>query len=161
MASDVTYRVAEEPRGLQPACSFLGQVHAALRPIGYPVMRIFVGLAFVLHGYQKLSLVVSGHGAGFAHFFAAHGFVPGHVWLVVVGCIELFGGLMLAAGLLTRLAALAVGIDLLLALVIVLLPSAGFNEANQLILLWGLMVFGIGCIGGGPASLDALIGKEL
>ncbi|MGH7118867.1 MAG: DoxX family protein [Acetobacteraceae bacterium] len=160
MPSDLSY-LAAEVRGLRPACSFLGQIHAALRPIGYPVMRIFVGLAFVPHGYQKLLLVLSGHGTGFANFFAAHGLVPGHFWLIVVGCIEFFGGLMLAAGLLTRLVAVVLGVDLLLALIIVLLPTAGFNPENQLILMWGVMVFGVGCIGGGRASLDALIGREL
>ncbi len=149
-----------EMRGLQPMCSFLGRVHATLRPIGYPLMRIAVGLAFVPHGYQKLSLLLTGQGASFAYFFAAHGFVPGMFWTIVVGCVEFFGGLMLAAGLFTRLAALALGIDLLLALVTVLLPAARFSPVNQLVLMWGCMVFGIGCIGGGPSSLDAMIGKE-
>lgn len=80
MPSDLSYPAAEA-RGLRPASPLLGRIHAALRPIGYPVMRIFVGLAFIPHGYQKLSLVLAGHSAGFAHFFAAHGFVPGHFWL--------------------------------------------------------------------------------
>lgn len=160
MSSDARYPLPEVA-ALQPMSAFLGRLHDAVRPLGYPVMRIAVGLAFVPHGYMKLSMVLSGHGAGFAKFFAAHGFVPGMFWLIVVGCIEFFGGLLLAAGLLTRVAALALGIDLLLALVIVLLPHVGFNEQNQLILMWGLMVFGIGCIGGGPSSLDAMISKEL
>ncbi|MGH7067097.1 MAG: DoxX family membrane protein [Acetobacteraceae bacterium] len=143
-------------------CSFLGAVHDALRPIGYPVMRIAVGLAIASHGYVKLSLLLSGHGAGFAEkVFAAHGLHPGIFWLAFIGCVEFFGGLLLAAGLLTRLAAVAVGIDLLMALILVLLPRGGLNAGDQLILMWGLMVFGIGCIGGGPSSLDAVIGKEL
>lgn len=150
-----------EVRGLRPMCAFLGAVHDALRPVGYPVMRIAAGLAIVPHGYDKLSLLLSGHGAGFAKFFAAQGLHPGIFWLAFIGCVEFFGGLMLAAGLLTRLAAVAVGVDLLMALVLVLLPHAGLHGENQLILMWGFMVFGIGCIGGGPASLDALIGKEL
>ncbi len=150
-----------EIRALRPMCSFLGGVHGALRPIGYPVIRVATGLAFVSHGYVKLSLLLSGHGAGFAKFFAAQGLHPGLFWLAFIGCVEFFGGLLLATGLLTRLAAVAVGIDLLLALILVLLPHAGLSPENQLILMWGFIVFGIGCIGGGPSSLDALIGKEL
>ncbi|MDA8051566.1 MAG: DoxX family protein [Rhodospirillales bacterium] len=141
--------------------SFLGRVHSTLRPIGYPVMRIAVGLTVVPHGWQKLSLLLAGHAAGMARFFAAHGYVPGMFWLTVVALIEFFGGLMIAAGFLTRLAALAVGIDLLLALLTVLLPQGGFGLPNQLILMWGFMVFGIGCLGSGRFSVDALIGKEL
>lgn len=160
MSGDLAYPSAGI-RGLRPMCSFLGGVHSALRPIGYPVIRIATGLAIVPHGYVKLSLLLTGHGAGFAKFFAAQGLHPGLFWLAFIGCVEFFGGLLLAAGLLTRAAALAVGIDLLVALILVLLPRAGLNPENQLILMWGFVVFGIGCIGGGPASLDALIGREL
>jgi putative oxidoreductase len=161
LMSGTTHYPTAESTALRPMCSFLGRLHAALRPIGYPVMRIAVGLALVPHGWTKLDVLLGGHAAGMEKLFAAHGFVPAAFWVTVVALVEFFGGLMLAFGFLTRLAAVAVGIDLLLALVTVLLPRAGFTPPVQLVLMWGLMVFGIGCIGGGAFSVDALIGKEL
>lgn len=157
--SIATPYATSEPTYPAPLFSFLAPVHAALRPIGYPVMRIAVGLAFVPHGWAKIQMLLSGKTAGFEKFLAHLGLVPPHAWLIVLTIVEFLGGLLLAAGLLTRLAAVAVGIDLLLIIILVFGPR-GF-AAYELLLLWGIMVFGIGCIGGGPYSLDALIGREL
>ena len=58
----------------------------------YCIMRFIVGLMFACHGAQKLLGFPGGHGG-------VHGL------LVFGGIIELVGGLMIAFGFLTRLAA--------------------------------------------------------
>jgi putative oxidoreductase len=59
----------------------------------YCIMRLFVGLLFASHGGQKLvGFPPGGHGAG-----------AGLMYIAAI--IELIGGLMIAIGLLTRIAA--------------------------------------------------------
>ena len=71
--------------------------HGASR-YAYPLMRIVVGLAFAQHGAQKLFGLLGGtDGSG--------GSVEVLSIMGVAGVIELAGGLLVAAGLLTRLAA--------------------------------------------------------
>src|SRR5262249_61249035 len=59
----------------------------------YALMRFFVGLSFATHGAQKLFGFPAGHP------------VTGKPLLMVAGAIEFFGGLLIAVGLLTRIAA--------------------------------------------------------
>ena len=60
----------------------------------YFLFRVLVGLLFLQHGAQKLFGVLGGTKVQLVSLFG------------LAGIIELFGGLMIALGLLTRLAAL-------------------------------------------------------
>jgi len=109
------------------------------------------------HGWQKLS-------AGPANFGerALVGLgVPLPVFIAyVVTFVELIGGLLLIVGLLSRLAALLLTIDLAVAFLFVHLPQ-GFGEATQLDL--SLVAGFLAIVLGGPGrfSLDhALFGHE-
>lgn len=61
----------------------------------YVLFRLFVGLLFLQHGAQKLF-----------GWFGAQGTASLFSLMGIVGVIEFFGGLVIALGLLTRLAAL-------------------------------------------------------
>ena len=90
---------------------------------GIAVLRVITGLVFAMHGYQKL--VVFGV-AGTTGAFAGMGvFMPG-VMAPLVAALELFGGLALLVGLLTRLAALGLAGDMLGAILLVHLPAGFF-----------------------------------
>jgi putative oxidoreductase len=69
----------------------------------YFVFRVFVGLLFAQHGFQKI--------------FGAFGGTPVELisLMGLAGLIELLGGLAIAVGLFTRLAAFVSGIQMLVA----------------------------------------------
>ena len=77
----------------------MGRLSRTVAPYIYVLMRVVVGLLFACHGAQKLF-----------GFFGGVGDEPGATVQLIslmglAGVIELVGGLMIAVGLLTRLAA--------------------------------------------------------
>jgi putative oxidoreductase len=80
----------------------LAGIYAALDSYSWPLVRAATGLFFVPHGMQKLFGFWGGDLAKTAAGFAKQGLEPGMFWATYIGCLELFGGLLLAIGLLTR-----------------------------------------------------------
>lgn len=79
-----------------------------MQPFGPAVLRLGAGVIFVAHGAQKLFGVWGGGGpSGTADLFAQHGLAPAYPLALAVGVLEFAGGLMLIAGALTLLVALA------------------------------------------------------
>jgi putative oxidoreductase len=79
---------------------------AAVADAGLLVMRLVIGLTMAAHGAQKAFGAFGGTGLhGTAHMFASLGYQPGMLFAVAAVAGELFGGLLLVAGLLTPLAA--------------------------------------------------------
>lgn len=77
-----------------------------MAPFGPTLLRFAVGLAFVAHGAQKLFGFGGGGGLnGTAAVFAQAGLSPAFILAMVIGLAESFGGLLLIAGLFTRVAA--------------------------------------------------------
>jgi putative oxidoreductase len=77
--------------------------------------------------------------------------------------IEFFGGMAIAAGLFTRFFAAAVTIEMAVIMFAHYLPN-GFswlNRGYEFVLLWGLVTLAIWWRGGGPYSLDRMLGREL
>jgi putative oxidoreductase len=81
----------------------LGGLYRQFAPYSYAFMRFCTGMVLVPHGVVKLFY----GGAASTAKLALSGLGPDLSLLVayVVGGVELFGGLMLAVGLITRLAA--------------------------------------------------------
>ncbi|WP_328690542.1 DoxX family membrane protein [Streptomyces caniferus] len=76
--------------------------------LGLLLLRLAVGLILAGHGAQKLFGIFGGHGlAATGKGFAALGYRPGEFFACLAGVSELLGGLGLAVGLLTPLAAAA------------------------------------------------------
>ncbi|MER5731860.1 DoxX family protein [Streptomyces sp. NPDC002138] len=76
---------------------------------GLLILRLVLGLTMAAHGSQKLFGWFGGGGiSGTGQFFTASGYPAGDTMAVVAGLSETLGGLGLAAGLLTPLAAAAV-----------------------------------------------------
>lgn len=76
--------------------------------LGLLVLRVLVGVPFSLHGMQKLFGWFDGGGLdGTAKWFRSLGFGDGRTAAVMAGGSEIVGGLGLAVGLLTPLAAAA------------------------------------------------------
>lgn len=120
----------------------------------YATLRIAAGLMFSFHGIQKMFGILTDHPRPEAW---------SQMWFG--GIIELLGGLLIAAGLLTTCAAFVASGTMLVAYLQFhwkgrfdenLLP--GVNGGELALLYSGLFLF-IACRGPGKASLDAWWGK--
>jgi putative oxidoreductase len=122
---------------------------------GLAVLRIAVGVIFILHGQQKL------FGFGFAGVTGAfsHMGVPlSGITGPFVALLEFFGGIALILGLLTRLFALGFAIDMLVAILLVQLKN-GFSHYELEFLLCVSSV-ALLFMGGGDFSIDGLLGRR-
>ena len=153
--SDLTLTTAK------PIIPALAPLQRALSPLVEPALRIATGLLLVPHGAQKLFGAFGGYGLeGTGQFFVSIGY-PASTALAV-GLIEFVGGLLLAAGLLTRVAAGFIAGFLAIA-VLQHLPAGFFwsDGGFEYPLLWALLALGFVIRGGGKYSVDRAIGREI
>src|SRR5690348_980300 len=95
--------------------------------IGLLLLRLAVGLTLAAHGTQKLFGWFGGYGLdGTGQFLETIGFRPGRRAALKAGLVETGGGLLLALGLLTPLAAALVVSDMFVAAVSVHLKNGFF-----------------------------------
>jgi putative oxidoreductase len=136
----------------------------ALAPYTLTILRLLMGITFLLTGLPKL-----GNLAGFTGFVASLGLpVPGFV-AVVVAALEVIGGLLLIVGLGTRWVSLLFAIEMLITTLLVKLPNQGFlapqgqpgtGAVYDLLLLVGALV--LLTHGSGQLSVERnVIGREL
>jgi putative oxidoreductase len=132
--------------------------------VAWPLLRIACGGFLLPHAGQKLFGWFGGYGlAGSAPFFEKLGLAPGYGWALAAALVEGVGGVLLILGLLTRLAALAVIVLMVVAVLQVHLANGFFwtSLGWEYPAFWGLVAFIILLRGGGPLSLDRAIGVEL
>ena len=129
---------------------------------GLLVLRVILGVIMAAHGLQKIQ-------RGPAEFgrtaLDSLGVPAPEVVGYVVTFAELGGGLLLILGLLTRLAALILTVDLVVAIVLVKVrvgliaeEGAGAGAELDLALIAGFVALLL--MGAGALSLDRLIGLE-
>ena len=126
--------------------------------LGLAVLRVVVGIVFIYHGYDKLF----GSGiAGTTGFFTQIGAPLPGVTAPLVGVLEFAGGVALVLGVLTRLTAALLAIDVLAALFLVHLPN-GFSAQNggyEFVLTLFAASLALALTGPGAYALDALLGR--
>ncbi len=141
----------------------LGGIYSAVSEFAEPILRIALGGVLIPHGCQKLFGLFGGMGlSGNAALFDRLGYNPGMFWGTLVGCTEFIGGILLVLGLFTRFAAAAVVIFMIVALKFT--SAKGFfwsNGGMEYPLLIGICALFFLIRGGGPYSLDRMIGREL
>jgi len=126
---------------------------------GLLMLRLVVGLAFAAHGSQKLFGWFGGGGsAGTAGFFSSLGFRAPAAMALVAGLAELGGGLLLAAGLLTPLAALVLTVVMLNAIATVKWRKGFFEPGFELDLTFLTVAVAVTATGPGRLSLDHAFG---
>jgi len=127
---------------------------------GLLLLRLLVGLAFAAHGAQKLFGWFGGGGpAGTAGFFASLGYRAPALMALLAGLAELGGGLLLASGLATPLAALALATVMLNAIVTVKWRE-GFLSGYELEATYLIIVVALAATGPGRLSLDRALGWD-
>jgi putative oxidoreductase len=132
--------------------------------LGLLVLRIVVGALFVGHGAQKLFGIFGGHGvSGTAGFFESIGLRPGKLHAVAAGTAELSGGVLLALGLVTPIAALLLTAVMTAAILTVHLRNGVWVTANgyeyNLVLI--AVAFALAAVGAGEWSLDNALGLDV
>jgi putative oxidoreductase len=122
-----------------------------LQPLALLVLRIVLGAIMIAHGYGKVF-------GGFSHVrdMVQHLGFPGWMAYVVAGT-EFFGGILVIAGLCTRCAALAILINMSVAIAKVhwkngLLGNGGYQFPLALAAIAFALVF----FGSGPMAFDSL-----
>lgn len=94
------------------------------------LLRVVLGLVFIMHGAQKLFGAFGGGGiSGTAGFLGQLGFPAAGFFAVILAIVEFFGGLFVLVGLFTRYASLLIAIDMIIAILTVHL-SKGFFAGN-------------------------------
>ena len=118
---------------------------------GLTVLRVVVGIVFLMHGYQKL-FQMGFHGV--AGMFSHMGIPLPFVSAVIVSLVEFVGGILLIAGVAVRIAASLIAIDMLVAILTVHMKHGFFVPAGielPLTLLAGAICLAIA--GGGAMQL--------
>jgi putative oxidoreductase len=140
----------ERERLLIPA---LAPLYQCLDELAWPLIRITWGTLLVLAGWHKLTGPLFERDLALFHSMGMEPALP-LMWFITL--LEFVGGFLLAIGLLTRPIAAAVFIEMMV--IVFAVPHQRFDT---LALLWGLMALAMAFRGGGPYSLDRLIGKEI
>jgi putative oxidoreductase len=130
---------------------------------GILFLRLVLGLTVAAHGAQKLFGSFGGHGLrGTAESFAGLRFRAPYVLAFVAGAAELAGGLALAGGLLTPLAAFVIAVVMLNAIGTVHWRNGFFTTNGGYeypLVIWSAAV-ALAATGGARFSLDALLGLD-
>jgi putative oxidoreductase len=152
---------AGEPRLILP---FLAGFYDKMRGLSYLLIRVTVGGLLIFHAYISGKLTGDTTIATFTASLAKRGLEPAEPLAYVVFFNETIGAVMLIVGLLTRVVAASIAIELAVITFVVYWPNGfRFTSAGggaETTFLWGLMVFAVALRGGGPYSLDRKIGWE-
>jgi len=124
---------------------FLDRLH----PLALLVLRLGLGIIMIAHGWQKLS-----GGLGKFMGFLPNIGVPGWMAYPVVAA-ELGGGILVLVGLLTRLGALSILIDMTVAIIKVHWKNGLKGPGGyEFPLACAVIAFALIFLGAGPISLD-------
>ena len=122
-----------------------------LQPLALLVLRVAIGVIMIAHGYSKVF-------GGFSHVrdMVQHIGFPGWTAYLVAGT-EFFGGILIIAGLLTRFVAVAMLIDMLVAIWKVhwhngLKGPGGYEFPLALAAIAFALIF----FGAGPMAFDSI-----
>ena len=141
-----------EPKLLFPG---LAGFYAAVSDLWYPMIRVAAGGFLLYHGWGKLMTGA----APVAATLTKYGIEPHTPLAYVVVFLETVGAVGMVLGLFTRFFAAGIAIEMAVIAFVVQWPQ-GFGRM-ELFLLWGIVMFAISLRGGGPYSIDRVIGKEL
>lgn len=120
-----------------------------LKPLGLLLLRVAVGSIFILHGYPILK-----DPAHWTRVFTELGLPVQFVY--VSGILEMFGGMMLVVGLLTRGVGLLLAIEVAVVLLRSRIPGSlhTFGQ-HELPVMLGTAALALATTGAGLVSVDA------
>jgi putative oxidoreductase len=113
----------------------------------FAVLRVVAGLLYACHGAQKIFGAFGGH------------VMTGVPLMLAAGLIELIGGMLIAAGLFTEIAAFVCSGEMAVAYFKAHFPQGFWPIVNQgeLAVVYCFLFLYIAARGAGPWSLDAMM----
>src|SRR6266568_4786804 len=140
----------------------LGGTYDLLTDWAYPLLRATAGLMLLPHAWPKF-MVLGAQGVA-TNILARRGIEPAMPIAYLIMFLELVGGICITIGFLTRAFALGLLIEMLVITFKVQLPNGWFFSAQgggaEFTVMWAALFLVILIGGGGPKSVDRLIGKE-
>ena len=124
------------------------------------VLRVILGFLFAAHGWQKFNEWTL---AGTQAAFAQMGVPAAQISAPLVAGLELAGGIALILGVLTRIVAALLALNMLGALFLVHAPAGVFADKGgyELVLLLAAAALALALTGAGRVSVDrALFGRK-
>lgn len=126
-----------------------------LQPLALLILRLALGAIMIAHGWQK----IAGHMHGIMGALV-HLHIPSWMAYLVVAA-EFGGGILVVLGLLTRIAAFAILVDMLVAIFKVHISHGLTGQMGfEFPLTCAAIAFSLILFGGGPISLDWLRGSK-
>ena len=126
-----------------------------LQPLALLVLRLALGTIMIAHGWQMIADRMQGI-IGVIHHMGLPTFMA---YLVVAA--EFGGGILVVIGFLTRLAALAIFVDMLVAIFKVHLPNGLFAPKGfEFPMACAAIAFALIFTGAGPIAIDWLWGSK-
>ena len=98
-----------------------------LESCGLAVLRIVVGVVFAMHGWQKIHVF---HLQGVTGMLSHLGFPMPTIFAVILTAVEFLGGILLITGLATRVPAVLLAIEMLVAFITVHMKHGFFAPAG-------------------------------
>ncbi len=155
--------MARQTSNAEPQLLFSGLrgFYDRMIPLSWFIVRFGVGWILLVHGYGKVMRGMAAQAKGLdasVHFLGSLTYPLAYLLTFVEG----LGGLCIILGLFTRFFGAACAIEM--GFLTWLYWSNGYswlNRGYEYVLLWGFMCLAIALRGGGPYSLDRVIGKEL
>lgn len=120
------------------------------------VLRVILGFLFAAHGWQKFNeWTIAGTQAAFAQM----GVPAANVSAPLIAGLELAGGIALILGVLTRVVAALLAIDMIGALFLVHASAGIFADKGgyELVLLLGAAALALALTGAGRLSVDRAV----
>lgn len=120
--------------------------------VGLLVLRLALGVVFIVHGGQKLFQMGF---AGTAGMMSQMGVPAAGIVGPLLAIVEPLAGVALVLGFLTRLAGLAIAIDMICAIFLVHLPNGFFVPMGiEFVMMNAAAGLALAFLGAGPFSID-------
>lgn len=120
------------------------------------ILRIVAGFLFAAHGWQKFNeFTIAGTQAAFTQM----GVPAANVAAPVIATLELVGGVALILGVLTRVFAALLAVNMLGALFLVHAPAGIYAETGgyELVLILAAAALAVALVGAGKVSVDKVL----
>jgi putative oxidoreductase len=146
-------------REAAPMIGGLGSLYELLGALHWPLIRVTAGVILFTHGWPKLMM---GFQAVAANTLATRGIEPALALAYALVLLETAGAVCIVLGFLTRPIAIMLVVEFAV-IVYQHFPNGwGWTSRGyEYPLLWGLLFLAIAIRGGGPYSVDRLIGREV
>jgi putative oxidoreductase len=154
---DVSYK--DMGREAAPVIGGLGSLYESLGPLHWPLIRATAGVILFMHGWPKLMMGFQAVAAG---TLATRGIEPALPLAYALVLLETAGAICIVLGFLTRPIAIMLVVEF--AVIVYQSIPNGFvwtARGYEYPLMWGLLFLAIAIRGGGPYSVDRLLGREV